>query len=65
MDGKRAGGGPLDYALATTARPAVGRGLAYGVPEDEVDQWSAARKAATARGGANIADNEKVKRTIQ
>ena len=55
----------VEWVDRVRARPAVGRGLAYGVPEDEVDQWSAARKAATARGGANIADNENVKRTIQ
>ena len=40
-------------------RPGVGRGLAYGVPKDEVDQWSDARKAAYARGGASIASNER------
>lgn len=40
------------------ARPGVGRGLAYGVPEDEVDQWSEARKARYARGGAAMAKGE-------
>lgn len=39
------------------ARPGVGRGLAYGVPEGEVDQWSEERKAQYAKGGASIADN--------
>jgi GST-like protein len=34
------------------ARPGVGRGLAVGVPEAEVDRWSEARKAAYRRGGA-------------
>lgn len=40
------------------ARPAVGRGLAYGVPKDEVDQWSEARKAQYRKSGASIASNE-------
>lgn len=39
------------------ARPAVERGLSYGVPKDEIDQWSAERKARYAKGGASIADN--------
>ncbi len=42
------------------ARPAVARGLAYGVPEDEIDQWSAERKAAYARRGASIASNQSI-----
>lgn len=37
------------------ARPGVERGLAYGVPEDEIDQWSEARKAQVARGGSTLA----------
>lgn len=44
------------------ARPGVGRGLAYGVPKDEVDQWSAERKAQYKQGGASIADNTKLRR---
>ena len=36
------------------ARPGVERGLAVGVPKDEVDQWSAERKAAYKRSGASI-----------
>ena len=39
------------------ARPGVERGLAYGVPKDEIDQWSPERKAQYAKGGATIADN--------
>ena len=42
------------------ARPAVERGLAYGVPEDEIDQWSEARKARYRRSGASIAANERI-----
>jgi len=36
------------------AREGVGRGLAVGVPEAEVDQWSAERKQSYRRGGASI-----------
>jgi hypothetical protein len=32
----------------------VERGLAVGVPEGEVDRWSAERKAAYRRGGASM-----------
>ena len=35
-------------------RPGVERGLAAGVPADEIDQWSAARKASYRRGGASM-----------
>ena len=34
------------------ARPGVGRGLAVGVPEGEVDRWSAKHKQGYTRGGA-------------
>ena len=40
------------------ARPGVSRGLAYGVPPDEIDQWSEERKARYAQGGASMASNE-------
>lgn len=40
------------------ARPAVGRGLAYGVPKDEVDRWSDERRAQYAKGGAAMAGND-------
>jgi hypothetical protein len=40
------------------ARPGVGRGLAYCVPPDEIDQWSEERKARYARGGAVIASSD-------
>jgi GST-like protein len=36
------------------ARPGVERGLAVGVPADEIDQWSAERKANYRRRGASI-----------
>ncbi len=43
------------------ARPAVERGLAYGVPKDEIDQWSEERKAQYRKGGSSIASNEKLR----
>jgi len=46
------------------ARPGVTRGLAYGVPKDEIDQWSAARKAQYAKGGASMADNDRLKSDV-
>ena len=46
------------------ARPAVERGLAYGMPKEEIDQWSAERKANTAKSGSNIASNESLKDSI-
>jgi GST-like protein len=36
------------------ARPGVERGLAVGVPEDEVDQWSEERKRLYRAGGASM-----------
>ena len=46
------------------ARPAVERGLGYGVPKDEIDQWSEERKVRTARSGASITSNENLKNSI-
>lgn len=42
------------------ARPAVERGLKYGVPEAEVDQWSQETKNRYAAGGNVIADNKSI-----
>jgi len=43
------------------ARPAVGRGLSYGIPEEEIDQWSEERKARYAKNGATIASNKNLR----
>ena len=45
------------------ARPAVERGLAYGVPAAEIDQWSDERKAQYAKAGASMASNEGPRRS--
>ena len=42
-------------------RPAVERGLAYGVPKDEIDQWSEERKASYRKSGASIAANDNLR----
>lgn len=44
-----------DWVQRVRARPGVERGLAYGVPKEEIDQWSAARKAQVAAGGSTMA----------
>ena len=49
----------LAWMKRMRARPGVGRGLAWGAPEGEVDQWSESTKARYAKGGASIAtENE-------
>ena len=53
----------MDWIDRVRARPGVERGLAYGVPVEEIDQWSEERKASTARGGSTIASNANVKRS--
>jgi len=51
----------VDWVKRVRARPGVERGLAYGVPDDEIDQWSEARKAQYRRGGASIASNARLR----
>jgi GST-like protein len=55
----------VEWMHRVRARPGVERGLAYGVPKDEVDQWSSERKASYAQNGATIASNESIKNSIQ
>ena len=42
------------------ARPAVERGIAYGAPPGETDQWSEATKARYARTGTSMASNDTI-----
>ncbi len=51
----------VNWIKRVRARPGVERGLAYGVPKGEIDQWSEARKAQYAKSGASIADNNKLR----
>ena len=46
------------------ARPGVGRGLAYGVPEGEIDRWSEERRKQYANTGAGIASNERLRSDV-
>ncbi len=46
------------------ARPAVERGLSYGVPKEEIDQWSEERKARYRKSGASIASNQNLKSEV-
>ena len=46
------------------ARPGVERGLSFGIPKDEIDQWSEKRKKDTAASGAAIASNEVLKSKV-
>lgn len=55
----------MEWVDRVRARPGVERGLGYGVPEDEIDQWSEERKARTARSGSFIANNQNIQDSIQ
>ena len=48
----------VDWVHRVRARPAVQRGLAYGVAEDEIDKWSKERRKNYLASGASIASNE-------
>ncbi len=54
----------MQWVERIRARPAAGRGLAYGVPDDEVDRWSKERRASYERGGATIASNERLRSDV-
>ncbi|MEM6705204.1 MAG: glutathione S-transferase N-terminal domain-containing protein [Acidobacteriota bacterium] len=54
----------VEWVERVRARPGVERGLGYGVPDDEIDQWSEERKARTARSGSTIASNRNVEDSI-
>ena len=46
----------LDWVNRVRARPGVERGIAYGVPSGEIDQWSEERKAQYRKNGSQIAN---------
>ncbi len=54
----------MDWIARVRARPAVERGLAYGVPKDEIDQWSPERKARYAKSGGTIAANSSLRTKV-
>lgn len=51
----------LAWVDRVRARPAVGRGLAFEMPESEIDRWSEERKSSYAQGGASLASNDKLR----
>lgn len=51
----------VDWLERVRARPGVARGVAYGVPDDEKERFSAERRMQYAANGASIADNRNIK----
>ena len=54
----------MDWVDRVRERPGVERGLGYGVPKAEIDQWSEERKAKTASSGSKIASNNAIQDSI-
>jgi hypothetical protein len=44
----------MDWLTRVSQRPGVARGVAYGVPPGEEEQWSEERKAQYRRSGSKI-----------
>lgn len=51
----------LDWVHRVRARPGVERGIAFGVPKDEIDKFSKERREQYKRGGGSIASNTALK----
>jgi len=51
----------VDWLERVRVRPGVHRGVAYGVPEDEVDRFSQERRDQYKANGAKIASNDQLK----
>ncbi len=51
----------LDWVRRVRARPGVERGIAFGVPKDEIDKFSKERREQYKRGGGSIASNTALK----
>ncbi len=54
----------VDWLKRVRARPGVDRGVAYGVPKDEVDSFSKERRERYKARGAQIAANENLRTSI-
>ena len=54
----------MEWVDRVRARPGVERGLGYGIPKAEIDQWSEDRKAKTASSGSKIASNDAIQDSI-
>lgn len=53
----------VEWVDRVRARPAVGRGLQYGMAQDEVDGWTKDTKAKYAKLGASMASNDRLRTT--
>ena len=51
----------VDWVHRVRARPGVERGIAFGVPRDEIDKFSKERRERYKRGGGGIASNTALK----
>ena len=51
----------VEWVRRVRARPGVERGISYGVPKEEIDQFSEERKARYRKGGGSIASNSALK----
>ena len=54
----------VDWLERVRARPGVGRGVAFGVPKDEVDSFSKERREQYKANGATIASNDNLKSSV-
>ncbi len=54
----------MEWIARVRARPAVERGLAFGVPKNEIDSWSKERRAQYKQGGNTIADNTAIEASV-
>ena len=54
----------VSWVKRVRARPGVERGISFGVPKDEIDQFSEERKARYRQGGASIASNWALKNKV-
>ncbi len=54
----------VDWVDRVRSRPGVERGISYGVPKEEIDQWSKERKASYAQSGASIASNRRIGESV-
>ena len=54
----------VEWLERVRERPGVDRGVAYGVPKDEVDSFSKERRERYKANGASIASNENLKTSL-
>ncbi len=54
----------VDWLGRVRARPGVDRGVAFGVPKDEVDSFSKERREQYKANGAKIASNDNLKTSV-